>query len=313
MKYILKRVLILLLTLFMVSILAFSAFNIVPGDPAALILGTQASPERLDALREQLGLNQSIPTQYIQWVTGFLHGDYGQSIKYSVPVRDLLADRLPVTLGLSLLSILLIVTISIPIGVYAAKKRNTLVDRIINTFTMAGISVPSFFLGVIFIWIFGIVLKFFTPGKYIAYSDNFVGFMGFLLFPALAIAIPNIATVVKFLRSSMIGQFGSDYVRTAYSKGNQDGAVLYRHVLKNALVSILPLLGMIVAEIFSGSIIIEQVFGIPGIGRLLVSSITSRDFPLVETLVVYIAFVVVLVNTAVDILLQVIDPRIRIQ
>lgn len=312
MKYILRRILTLLITLLLVSLLTFLAFNIVPGDPAALILGTEASPERLQALREQLGLTQSLPVRYFQWLGGLFTGDYGQSIKYSAPVKDLIAERLPVTLWLSVMTIILIIGASIPLGVYAAKKRNTLIDRIINTLTMVNISVPSFFLGVLFIWVFGIVLKLFKPGGYVGYNQNFGEFIHFMIFPAIAIAIPNIAIVVKFLRSSVIGELNADYVRTAYSKGNRENAVLYGHVLKNALVPVITLLGMIIAEIFSGSIIIEQVFNIPGLGRLLIASITSRDFPLIETLVIYIALIVLVVNSVVDILLQAIDPRIRL-
>lgn len=301
------------MTLLFVSVLTFFAFNIVPGDPVSLILGTEATPERASALRIELGLDEPLPLRYIEWFGGFLKGDLGNSIKYSIPVKELLSGRLPVTFWLALLAIILIIIISIPVGVYSAKMRSTIVDKLINVVTMISLSLPNFFLGVIFIWLFGMVFKFFKPGSYVDYKTDFEGFIRYLIFPALAIALPNIAIVVKFLRTSVIGQMKSDYVRTAYSKGNSDNAVLYRHVLKNALVPVITLLGMIIAEIFSGSIIIEQVFGLPGLGRLLVSSISSRDFPLIETLVVYIAFIVVFVNFMVDIFLQIIDPRIRVK
>lgn len=313
MRYIVRRIFTLCLTLLLVSVLTFFAFHIVPGDPVSLILGTEATPQRAALLRAQLGLDKPLPVRYIEWLGGFFHGDFGDSIKYSAPVRGLMADRLPVTVWLALLAIVMIIVISIPVGIYCAKKRNTLMDKIMNIVTMLNISVPNFFLGVIFIWLFGIILKFFMPGSYVDYKVSLSGFIKYLIFPALAIALPNIATVVKFLRTSVISQLSSDYVRTAYSKGNKENAVLYRHVLKNALVPVITLLGMIVAEIFSGSIIIEQVFGLPGIGRLLISSISSRDFPMIETLVVYIAFIVVFVNFLVDILLQMIDPRIRVK
>lgn len=313
MRYIVRRITALLLTLLLVSLLTFLAFNIVPGDPAALILGTEATQERLDALRTRLGLDRPLPVRYLEWLAGFFRGDFGESIKYSVPVKSLITGRLPVTLYLSVITIFLIGVISIPLGLYCAKKRNTPMDRAINSLTMVNLSIPNFFLGIIFIWLFGLVLKFFTPGSYVDYKEDFGGFLRYLFFPALSIALPNIAVVVRFLRTSVIEQMRLDYVRTAYSKGNTDSAVLYRHVFKNALVPVITLFGMIVAGIFSGSIIIEQVFGVPGIGMLLISSITSRDFPLVQTLVVYIAFVVVLVNFLVDVLLQIIDPRIRVK
>jgi peptide/nickel transport system permease protein len=313
MGYMLRRFMTLFLTLLLVSVLTFIAFNIVPGDPVRLILGTEATAERVEALRIQLGLDKPFPQRYVDWLGGFIRGNPGNSIKYSVPVGNLIGERLPVTLSLAILSILLIIAASIPLGIYSAKKRYTLIDRVISTVTMINISMPSFFLGVVFIWVFGIILRLFKPGGYVDYRADFAGFLGYLLYPALAIALPNIAVVVKFLRTSVIGQLKSDYVRTAYSKGNRENAVLYRHVLKNALVPVVTLLGMIVAEIFSGSIIVEQVFGLPGIGRLLISSISSRDFPLIETLVIYIAFIVVVVNFLVDVALRLIDPRIRVK
>lgn len=312
MKYVLRKLLTFILTLFLVSLLTFFVFNIIPGDPAQMILGTSASPQQLAVLRGQLGLNEPMPIRYGRWLAGFFSGNLGTSIKYAVPVRGLIADRLPVTAVLAGITFLLIILLSIPIGIYCAKKKDTIVDKLLGTLTMMNISIPNFFLGIIFIWLFGIVLKCFTPGGYIDFMTNPTGFLIYMFFPALAIALPNIATVIKFLRTSVISQLKLDYVRTAYSKGNRDNAVLYRHVLKNALVPVITLFGMILSEVFSGSIIIEQVFGIPGVGRLLITSITSRDFPLVESLVVYIAAIVVIANFLVDILLQAIDPRIRI-
>jgi len=312
-RYIIKKIFILVITLFLISILTFTTFHIVPGDPALVILGTEASPEKLQNLRAQLGTDRPLQIQYISWLTGFLHGDFGTSIKYDKPVGSLLVDRIPVTMSLAIIALLIIICIGIPVGIYAAKKQNTFIDKIINLVTMISISVPKFFLGIIFIWVFGLVLKIFSPGQYISYAKDFGGFIKVLIFPALAIAIPDIAILVKYLRGSVIGELKSDYVRTAYGKGNKENGVLYGHVLKNAIVSVVPLIGMMVGEIFSGSIIVEQVFGLPGIGRLLISSITSRDFPLTQTLVIYIAIIVVITNCLVDIIIQVIDPRIRVK
>jgi ABC-type dipeptide/oligopeptide/nickel transport system permease component len=175
------------------------------------------------------------------------------------------------------------------------------------------ISFPGFFLGVLLIWLFAILLRLFAPGAYVPYDQDFGGFLAYLIFPALAIALPNAAIVVKFLRGSILQQLRSDYVRTAYSKGNSRRRVLYRHVLKNAVIPAVTLMGMITADVFSGSIVIEQVFTIPGIGRLLIASITSRDFSMAQVLVLYIAFTVVLANTLADIAIQIIDPRIRVK
>ncbi|NWJ46874.1 MAG: ABC transporter permease [Chloroflexi bacterium] len=313
MKYLSRRIVTLFLTLFLVSILTFTAFNLIPGDPVILILGTETTPQRADMLRSQLGLDRPMPVRYVEWLMGLVQGNFGNSIKYSLPVKSLIEGRLPTTISLALLAIFLIVIIAIPVGIYCARKRNMAIDKVLNSVSMLNLAVPNFFLGVLFIWVFGLQLKFFTPGNYVDYNENFVGFIGYLLFPALVIALPNIAILVKFLRTAVINQLTADYVRTAYSKGVSDNKVISHHVLKNALPPVITLLGMIIAEIFSGSIIIEQVFSLPGIGRLLISSISFRDFPLIQTLVVYIAFIVVFVNFLVDVLLQAIDPRIRVR
>ncbi|MVB12189.1 Nickel transport system permease protein NikB [Caprobacter fermentans] len=313
MKFYLKKLLSLLLTLLLVSVMAFAAFNLIPGDPAQLILGTQATPEALAELHQKLGLDKSMPERYAGWLLGLLHGNMGTSLQYSRPVSELIGSRLPVTAALALMALLLIFTVSVPVGVFSAQKRGSPVGRLLDSVTMLNISMPGFFLGILFIWIFGLVLHFFSPGGYVGWRESPAGFLRYMIFPALAVALPNIAVASKFLRSALVEESGADYVRTAVSKGLSKHIVLYRHMLKNALIPFLTLSGMMVAEIFSGSILIEQVFGIPGVGRLLISSILSRDFPLLESLVVYLAFLVVLANFAADLLLQAADPRIRVK
>ena len=313
MKFYLKKLLTLCLTMLLVSLMAFAAFNLIPGDPAQLILGTQATPAALAELHEKLGLDKSMPQRYALWLLNFLHGDMGTSLQYSRPVSELIGNCLPVTASLALMALLLIFTVSIPIGVLTAQKRSTPAGRILDAVTMLNISMPGFFLGILFIWIFGLVLRFFSPGGYVSWKENPSGFFRYMIFPALAVALPNIAVASKFLRSALVEEAHSDYVRTAVSKGLSKHIILYRHMLKNALIPFLTLAGMMVAEIFSGSILIEQVFGIPGVGRLLITSILSRDFPLLESLVVYIALLVVLANFAAELLLQAADPRIRVK
>lgn len=312
MKYAFKRITALIITLLLVSLLIFAAFNLIPGDPASLILGTNATPQAIAALRHTLGLDQSMPLRYLGWLKGLLTGNFGMSLKYSVPVSGLISSRLPVTAFLALFSLILIAVIAFPVGILCANKRGGALDRLMNAFTMFSISIPGFFLGIIFIWLFGLVLKIFEAGGYVDYSEDFGGFLSYLFFPALAVALPNAATVVKFLRSSLFTQLDSDYIRTALSRGNSYGSAILRHALKNALVPVITLSGMIIAEVFSGSIITEQVFGLPGIGRLLISGVSSRDFPLVEALVMYIAFAVISANFLVDVLLRAVDPRIRV-
>lgn len=303
----------LAVTLFLVSLVTFLAFNLLPGDPATAMLGTQATPAQLHALRAQLGLNEPLPQRYLQWLSAFVRGDPGVSIRYAMPVSALLADRIPVTLWLTALSCAMILVISLPLGVLSAGRRNRWAEAAVAVADQVTMAIPPFFLGMLLILVFGVIFRLFIPGAYVDYKTDFGGFLGYLILPALAIALPKSGMVVRFLRGSLNDQLHADYVRTARSKGIGGRALLYRHVLKNALIPVLALMGMIVADILAGSIIIEQVFGLPGVGRLLISSVTSRDFPLAQALVVYIALIVVVVNFLVDALFRLIDPRIRLR
>jgi len=311
-RFIVKRLLVSLITLFLVSAFTFAAFAILPGDPARVMLGQDASNTQVEALREELGLNRSLVAQYGSWFVGFVTGDAGDSIKFKVPINEMVANYIPVTFSLALLATLFTLVIAIPAALLAARKPNALADKVIGSLAAIGMSIPGFFLGVIFIWVFGLVLHLFVAGQYIPYNTSVPGFLHYLIFPALAIAVPCAGMVVKYLRDSIVQQLGSDYVRTAYSKGTMPGRALNHHALKNAVIPAVTMLGMIIADIFAGSIIMEQVFSIPGMGQLLISSISARDFPLVQTLVLYIAVVVVLANTLVDVAIKLIDPRVRI-
>ena len=316
MKYIGKKIITLIMTLFLVSVAAFLAFQIIPGDVVASILGTEATPEREEALREELGLNDPPAVRYFRWISGVLQGDFGVSYRYSknmnemTPVAELIGDKLPVTLWLAALSLVLIVLVSIPLGVFWVRSGSRVLDAVLGVVTPAAMAVPSFFLGILVTFVFGILFHLFAPGGYVDYRKNFWGFLGYLIFPALSIAIPKIAMTARFLRNSMLTELGADYVRTAYGKGCTRRRVMYGHVLRNAMMPVITFLGMIIAEIVAGSIVVEQVFGLPGIGRLLISSISARDFPVVEILILYITFVVIFVYFVVDILYRVVDPRI---
>ncbi len=316
MKYLGKKLITLIMTLFLVSAAAFLAFQIIPGDVVTSILGTEATPEREEQLREELGLNDPPVVRYFHWIGNVLRGDLGVSYRYSknmtemMPVAELIGDKLPVTLWLAALSMALIVVISIPLGVFWARSGSHVPDAVLGVATQTVMAVPSFFLGILVTYLFGIVLKWFAPGRYVSYKADFGGFLGYLFFPALSIALPKIAMTARFLRNSMLTELGADYVRTAYGKGCTRRRVMYGHVLRNALMPVITFLGMIVAEIMAGSIVIEQVFSLPGIGRLLISSVSTRDFPVVEILILYITFAVIFVYFLVDILYRVIDPRI---
>lgn len=316
MKYLAKKIITLIMTLFLVSVLAFLAFQIIPGDVVTSILGTEATPEREEALREELGLNDPPVVRYLHWAGGVLKGDFGESYRYSknmnqmMPVAELIGDKLPVTLWLAAIAMVLIIVISIPLGVFWARTKNRFLDVLFGVGTQTAMAIPSFFLGVLVTWLFGIALKWFAPGGYVSYEKDFWGFLKYLFFPALSVAIPKIAMTVRFLRNSMITEGRADYVRTAYSKGCSEAQVAYGHILRNAMMPVITFIGMIIAEIVAGSIVIEQVFSLPGIGRLLISAISTRDFPVVEILILYITFVVIFVYFLVDILYRVIDPRI---
>lgn len=312
MKYLMKKIVTLIITLLVVSFITFFAFQIIPGDSAITSLGVDANPQRVAELREQLGYNDNVIVRYVNWLVDAIKGDFGASTRFNMPVQNLIQERLPVTVGLAIIAIIMIVLVSVPIGILSAKKEGTLIDRLIVLMNQIGMAIPPFFMGMLITLIFGIILKWFTPGKYISMEESFFRYVYYLIFPAVAIAIPKIAMLVKFLRSSVLRQLEQDYVRTARSKGNTENAVLYHHVFKNALIPVITFLAMIVADVLAGSIIVEQVFNLPGLGRLLVVAISNRDYPVVQAIVLYITSVVLIMNFIVDVLYQYIDPRVHI-
>ncbi|MBR5800173.1 MAG: ABC transporter permease [Lachnospiraceae bacterium] len=313
MKYAGKKVLTMLITLFAVTLFVFFAFHFISGDPATSILGTQGTPERIEALREEMGLNDPVLVQYGRWAFGFLKGDMGTSYSYKIPVAEMVTDKIPVTLTLTVLAFFMMILISVPLGIYTAKHAGGIIDRTIYIINQVIMAFPPFFAGILITLVFGRILKFFTPGGYVSYDKDFWGFVGYMFFPAFAIALPKAAMAVKLLRSSVISESKLDYVRTAYSRGNATKAVLYKHVLKNALIPVITFLGMTLADMIAGSIIIEQVFSIPGLGRILLTSIFNRDYPVVMAVIVCIAMLVLVINTVVDIIYGLVDPRISVE
>lgn len=312
MKYIGKKLSTTLITLLCISFLVYLAFDVIPGDAALAALGTDATPESLEALREQLGLNRPFLQRYVAWLFDFIRGDFGMSYKYQMPVAEMIGSKLPITIIMAVISFFIMIAISLPVGIYTAKHSGKLTDRLIMAVNQVMMSVPHFFMGIMITYLFGLILKFFTPGGFVSYETDFGGFLAYIIFPCIAIAIPKIAMSVKMLRSSCIEEAKKDYVRTAYSKGNNTDKVLYRHVLRNAMIPVITMWGMTLADMLVGSIVIEQVFNIPGIGRILLTSISYRDYPVVETIIVLIAFVVIVTNFFVDVIYQLIDPRISV-
>lgn len=312
MKYVLKKITGLIITLLIVTMLVFLAFDIIPGDPAIAKLGTEATPEQVEALRDQMGLNDPLPVRYVNWIGDFLHGDMGTSYKYEEPVSQMIGDKLPVTLALTGIVFILILLLSIPLGMICAKYENTWIDRLLVILNQVTMSIPPFFVGMILTVVFGLILRWFTPGGYISYKDDMAGFVGYLILPAFAVALPRTAQTVKLLRNSLIAEMHQDYVRTAYSRGNSATRVLFCHVFRNGILPVITFLGMALASMITNSIVVEQVFGIPGIGRTLITSISNRDYPVVQALIVLIAVVILVMNTVVDLLYQKLDKRIEI-
>lgn len=312
MRYFLKKSISLIITLLLVSFLAFLTFQIIPGDPVTKLLGTEYTEEMAAQLRAQLGLDAPFFVRYLRWLGGFVTGDFGTSYSYGVPVITLLGDKLPVTGLLSALAFLIVVGVSIPLGIWIAAHEDSVFDKIFTALNQIAMSIPPFFLGIMITLVLGLVLHLFTPGNYVSYAKDFGASLYYLLFPAIAIAIPKIAMTVKLFKSSIHAENRRDYVRTALSRGSTRRRALYTHVLRNALIPVVTFLALTIPEIVAGSIIIEQVFTVPGLGRLLISSISNRDFPVVCAIVMLIAALVILMNFLADILYRVIDPRIRI-
>ncbi len=312
MQVILKKTGVLLVTLLLISLFAFLAFEIIPGDPTTMLLGSEYTPERAQALREELGLDRNVFLRFFEWLSGFVRGDMGTSYIYRMPVREVLRGKISVTAVLSLISWVLVIAISIPTGVALARYKNKPFGKIGVSLNQVIMAVPSFFLGILLTYLFGLLFKLFTPGKFVPFRESVSGCLVYLLFPALAISIPKAAKTVKLLRSSILSEMKMDYVLTAYSHGNSRWMVIRSHVFRNALLPVVTYLAMSLADIVASSIVVEQVFVVPGLGRLLVASISNRDYPVALCIVVMIAFVVVLMNYLADLLTQLIDPRLRL-
>lgn len=310
MKRIFNKFLIMLVTLLAVSFLVFLALSIIPGDAATNMLGTQATPEKIEALREEMGLNDPFFVQYFRWLSGCIKGDFGTSYSYHMSVSSLIMDKLPITITLTIFSFMIIFVVSIPLGVFIAKHTGGIIDRILTVINQIVMSIPPFFSGILITLVFGLILGLFTPGGFVSYKTDVAGFIGYLIFPSIAIAIPKISMTVKLLKESILEEYKKEYVRTAYSRGNSTTQVLYKHVLKNAVIPVITFLGMTLADIVAGSIVVEQVFGIPGLGRILLTSISNRDYPVVQAIIIILAVIILVINFIVDIIYHKVDPRI---
>jgi peptide/nickel transport system permease protein len=300
----------LALTLLAASLIVFLVLNVLPGDPAAVMLGLDAQPDTIAALHAKLGLDAPLPLRYLHWVFGLLSLHLGTSFTYGIPVTDLLADRLQVSLPLAAMTLFLALAIGIPVGVAAAARQGRLADTAIMSTAQLTKSVPDFWLGVIFILVFALRLHWFPAGGFPGWRAGALPAARALLLPALALALPQAAILARFTRSATITALRQDYVRTARAKGLSRAAALWRHALPNALIPVVTVAGLLFPLLLSGTVIVENVFNIPGLGRLLFEAINQRDLIVVQDLVVILVASVVLVNFAADLLAARLDPRL---
>lgn len=311
MKQIGKKIITLIITLFVVSFVTFFLFDRIPSNPALAMLGTNVTEERLAELEEQMGLNDPFFNRYGNFLKGLFEKEGNVSYTYQVPASELIQERLPITFTLMVFSFLITLAISIPFGMLAGRKKHSKTGGIITVFSQLIMSIPPFFLGILLTILFGLVLNWIQVGNYVSYEENKVSFFTYMILPAISVSIPKIAMVIKFLRVSMLEQMKQNYVITAKGKGLSSVRILTVHVLKNALIPVLTIMGMIVGDLLASSIVVEQVFNIPGLGRLLVTSIGNRDYPVVSTIIVFIASVVMIAYGLIDILYIMADPRMR--
>jgi peptide/nickel transport system permease protein len=310
--FLIRRLLLTLPILFIVSVVCFSLINLIPGDPATVILGPEATEQAKEQMRERLGLDKPIVVQYVDWLGGVLHGDLGKSLVDGTPVSQLILQRLPVTLELALGTFLVSLTIAVVAGILSASKRGTWVDYVSTGFALGGISIPHFWLGMMFIIIFAVNLGWLPASGYVPFFEDPAANIAVMILPILATGLRESAELMRMLRSSLLEELGSDYVRTAFSKGLSRRVVVIRHAVRNALIPFVTASGLQIAALLGGLVVTEQVFQLPGVGRLIVESILERDYTVVQGAVLTVTVIVILINVLVDLLYAVIDPRIAL-
>ena len=310
-RYAVKRLISLALSLVVASLVIFAVIEVIPGDPAALILGVNARPDTMAALRAEMGLDQPIWWRYLDWVGGLLSGDLGQSYTYKTPVAEMVADRIWVSLPLALYALILSTAIAFPAGIYAAARRGGPGDLAVMGATQLGVAIPNFWFAMIMVLIFAINLRWFPSGGFPGWDAGLFPALKALTLPAIALALPQAAILARVMRSSLIDMLGEDFMRTARAKGLTRRQALWRHGVRNALIPVLTILGLQFAFLLAGGIIIEQVFFLPGLGRLIFQAISARDLIVVESVVMLLVFMVIVVNFAVDLAYAAVDPRLR--
>lgn len=310
-RYLLRRLISLALSLVVASLVIFTVIEIVPGDPASYMLGLNASEDTVAALRDQLGLNEAPPLRYLGWIAGMAQGDFGLSYTYKVPVADLIAQRLGVSLPLAAYALALAALIAFPAGLLAAARRGQATDAAVMGATQVGIALPNFWFAMLLVLAFALHWQIFPAGGFPGWSGGMSAGLRALTLPAVALAVPQAAILARVLRSALIETLDQDYIRTARAKGLTRGQTILRHALRNAMIPVLTILGMQFSFLLAGAIIIENVFYLPGLGRLIFQAITQRDLIVVESVVMILVFAVILVTFLVDLAYAAIDPRLR--
>jgi peptide/nickel transport system permease protein len=311
-SYILRRLVMLVPVLIVVGVVVFGLVHLTPGDPAAVILGDRATPEAIARLRDQLGLNDPLPVQFVHWFGNVLRLDFGESIFLGEPVTQALLDRVQPTVLLTVYALSIQVIIGIPAGILAAVRHNSPLDRVLTVMAISGSAVPTFFLGILLILIFAVRLRWLPSGGYVPFVEDPVAHIKAMLLPAFALGFSAAGLLARLVRSSMLDVLREDYVRTAFAKGLPEQLVIVRHALRNALIPALTVIGISIGALLGGAVVTETVFTIPGMGRLVVQSIARRDYPVIQGAIIAIAMTYVLVNLIVDVLYVYIDPRVRL-
>jgi peptide/nickel transport system permease protein len=307
----LHRSLSWIITLWAVTVIAFVVLEILPGDPALVLLGPDAQPDTLAALRLQLGLDRPAYVRYGEWILGLLRGDLGVSYTYDISVRELIGSRLKVTIPLAVLSMALATALALVLGIYAASRHNKLGDYGVMALTQVGVAIPSFWLGMLLVLLFSLTLRWFSAGGFPGWEAGLWPGLKALVLPVVALAVAQAAVLARVVRASLLDVLGEDFVRTARSKGLTRGQALRRHALRNALIPVVTVIGLQFAHMLAGTIVIENVFSLPGLGRLIFQSINQRDLMVIKNVVVFLAAIVITVNFIVDLFYLAIDPRLR--
>ena len=312
MAFITRRLLMAIPVLLLVTIIVFSLLHLLPGDPATVILGQEATQEAIDAMRLELGLNKPLIVQYFDWLSKIVQGDFGRSLIDRTPVSKLILQRLPATMELTLGAFLVAIFIAFPAGILSAIRPGKWIDHFCTALALGGLSIPHFWLGMMFIIVFAVKLGWLPASGYVPFSQDPAGNLAAMIMPMVATGLRESAVLMRMLRSSLLEVVEADYIRTAYSKGLSERTVIVGHALRNAMVPVLTTSGLVIASLLGGLVITETIFSIPGYGKLIVESIFNRDFVTVQGAILVSAVFVVFINLLVDILYTFIDPRITL-